>query len=241
MAKSMNVQLPMFEPTTCADSLNATSSQASAGGRSRSGSPDGLMIDRSGAAPALASHSVRQAKAEGRTTRVTFGRSSAVSFASAALQSSLESRLRARLDGYGSPMYLLTSKHWPIAQQAPIYARRASGRSTSDSDSIGWPTATARDAHRGGQAKRAMGETRHGSNLQDFAQIAGWPTAAARDWKSERASDDYNAERWEQTRGKPLSAVATLTGWPTPMAGTPSTEDYNAAGSTDFARLHGAL
>jgi hypothetical protein len=30
-----------------------------------------------------------------------------------------------------------------------------------------------------------------------------------------------------------LTALAT---WPTPMAGTPSTEDYNAAGSTDYER-----
>jgi hypothetical protein len=42
-----------------------------------------------------------------------------------------------------------------------------------------WPTATAHDAGRGGQAKRAAGETRHGSNLQDFAMLATWPTPTA--------------------------------------------------------------
>jgi hypothetical protein len=56
----------------------------------------------------------------------------------------------------------------------------------------------------------------------------GWPTPAARDWKSEKASDEFNQQRWEHTRGKPLSArkgspqdlqqAATLAGWPTPLA-----------------------
>ncbi len=36
----------------------------------------------------------------------------------------------------------------------------------------GWPTPQASDSTGGGQAKRAMGETRHGSNLNDFALLA---------------------------------------------------------------------
>jgi hypothetical protein len=40
-----------------------------------------------------------------------------------------------------------------------------------------WPTPTLHDAERGGQEKRAMGETRHGSNLQDFALTTG-PTSS---------------------------------------------------------------
>ncbi|MEY2873826.1 MAG: hypothetical protein RLZZ373_1197, partial [Pseudomonadota bacterium] len=39
-----------------------------------------------------------------------------------------------------------------------------------------WPTPTTHDAERGWQGKRALGETRHGSNLQDFALLAGWAT-----------------------------------------------------------------
>lgn len=37
----------------------------------------------------------------------------------------------------------------------------------------GWPTPQSSDGSGGGQAKRAMGETRHGSNLNDFAMLAG--------------------------------------------------------------------
>ena len=40
----------------------------------------------------------------------------------------------------------------------------------------GWPTPQTSDSTGGGQAKRAMGDTRHGSNLNDFAMLAGWAT-----------------------------------------------------------------
>lgn len=40
----------------------------------------------------------------------------------------------------------------------------------------GWPTPQTSDSTGGGQAKRAMGEARHGSNLNDFATLAGWNT-----------------------------------------------------------------
>lgn len=39
--------------------------------------------------------------------------------------------------------------------------------------STSWPTPTVHDPMRGGQAKRAAGATRHGSNLQDFALLVG--------------------------------------------------------------------
>jgi hypothetical protein len=46
----------------------------------------------------------------------------------------------------------------------------------------------------------------------------GWPTPATRDFKSETATDEFNVKRWKHTRGKPLSAVSTLTGWTAPAA-----------------------
>ncbi|MCD2164329.1 hypothetical protein [Comamonas koreensis] len=45
----------------------------------------------------------------------------------------------------------------------------------------GWPTPQTSDSTGGGQAKRAVGETRHGSNLNDFAMLAGWTTPSASD------------------------------------------------------------
>ena len=82
-----------------------------------------------------------------------------------------------------------------------------------------WPTATVHDAERGGQGKRAMGETRHGSNLQDFALLATWATPSARDFKSNEASEEHHQSRREQTRGKPLSEQAhQLSPWATPKS-----------------------
>src|SRR5690242_21166272 len=50
---------------------------------------------------------------------------------SAVLQSSLESRLRARLDVHGSPEYVLTWKTWDMPSGPLICALRASARPTS--------------------------------------------------------------------------------------------------------------
>ena len=52
----------------------------------------------------------------------------------------------------------------------------------------GWPTPTptTADGSGGGQAKRAMGETRHGSNLNDFAMLSGWPTPVVNDAKGSK-------------------------------------------------------
>ena len=77
---------------------NATSSPESASGLSPSATPDGQMIDPSGLAAVLASHSARQVKAAGLMTSGTYGRHSSISSSSAALQSSLESKLTRRLN-----------------------------------------------------------------------------------------------------------------------------------------------
>ena len=95
----------------------------------------------------------------------------------------------------------------------------------------GVPTPTAHDAHRGGQAKRAMGEERHGSNLQDFAMLMAVATPSTRDYKSASASDEHHAKRASQTRGKPLSEQLAASG-PTPSgspAATASSGQLNPA------------
>ena len=96
--------------TTCEDTGNATSSQASLFGPTLSGSLAGPTTEKSGpeAAPALPSR--RQAKARGLMTLVTSGLIGYDSSASAALQQSLESRLMTRLDTAGSTLYRLTWK-----------------------------------------------------------------------------------------------------------------------------------
>jgi hypothetical protein len=74
------------------------------------------------------------------------------------------------------------------------------------------------------------------SRLEDQVFLSAWATPAERDYKSESATDEYNEKRWSHPRGKPLSAEATLAGWPTPMAGTPAQNGNNEAGNNDSSR-----
>jgi hypothetical protein len=172
------------------------------------------MIDLFGLVPVRANLSARQAKALGLLTSGTYGRTSSTSSASAALQSSLENRLRARTQILGSTLYKMIWKAWDTGSGRSRSRLRASVLRTSGTGSTGqqhleidgtwypveqllngWPTPTKGNGDRGGQdpAKRIG----HIVNLQDSV---------------------------------------LLTGWPTPMAGTPARNGNNAAGNNDSSR-----
>ena len=202
----------MFSPAICEDSRSAISSPASASGATPCDKRDGPMIDLFGLVPVRANLSARQAKELRLMTSGTYGRTSTGLSASAALQSFLASRLQAKTDLLGSTLYKLTWKERATPAGQSIPALRASVLRTSDSDCIGWPTPQTSDSTGGGQAKRAMGETRHGSNLNDFAMLAGWPTCTAQD--AVRGAKE--ARPWDT--GKPLNQIAALAGWNTPAA-----------------------
>jgi hypothetical protein len=123
------------------------------------------------------------------STNDTSGPLFTVSSKSAALQSSLESSLRARMDVNGSPEYALIWKQWDMPAGLPICALRASAHRTSASAFIGWPALIVNDA--GGRpqdpAKRKAGG--HQVTLQDQAQtLKGWATPRARDHKGNGVS-----------------------------------------------------
>ena len=178
----------MLAPTTLPDSHNATSSPASACGATPCARGGGRIAALYGLAPAPASHSAWQAWVVGLTTSGTFGHSGSTSSNSATLRSSLVSRLKQRLNTAGSTLFNLTWKESATPLQRPVSLLRASVRRTSDKDC--------------------------GSllNTKESAR----PTPAARDWKSESATDEFNEKRWDHPRGKPLSALTTLSAWPTP-------------------------
>lgn len=76
-----------------------------------------------------------------------------------------------------------------------------------------WPTPQLQDTSGGGQAKRAMGETRHGSNLNDFAMLASWPSPVVNDAKG----SDYAYANGDHARPcLKLGGVAKLASWATP-------------------------
>jgi hypothetical protein len=103
---------------------------------------------------------------------------------SARLQSSLESRLRQRMDVNGSPEYALTWKLWDMPSGPPICALRASGRRTRASGFIGWPTPMA-----GSPATETYNEAGNtDSGRKTVEVLRGWATPRARDYKGNGVS-----------------------------------------------------
>ena len=195
----------------CADSLSAISSPASASGATPFVLPDGRTIDPCGLAAALASLSHRQVKALGLQTSGISGRHGSTSSASAALTSSLVSRLQAVLASAGSILYAMTWKERNTPSGRAISALRARRIRTSANGCIGWPTLAARD-WRSESATDAFNEKRfnhaRGKPLSAVALLAGWATPRANDAQKRGmlAPDIRN--------GLPMQAQ--MAGWATP-------------------------
>ena len=158
------------------DSCNVTSLLALEDGRSPSESPASETTNRSGLAPAHASHSATLAQRWASVIRAIYSRRSAALSLAASQQSSLESRLRATLDVNGSPEYALKWRHWDMPHGPRVCALLAYARPTYVNAYSGvLPTVTARD-YRWGMAqstvlKRAKSSKR-GVNLNEFMQRA---------------------------------------------------------------------
>jgi hypothetical protein len=161
--------------SSCVASRSATSSPASVFGPMRSDWRGGLTTEQCGQAAALVSLSARQAAGLGLLTSGTSGRTGSTSSASAALQASLENRLRARTQGLGSTLFKMTWKPWVTPSGRSRFRLRASALRTSETGCIGWPTPNCTTGQ-GGQAKRM--ETGR-SNLIDAVMLASWPTPMA--------------------------------------------------------------
>jgi hypothetical protein len=187
---------------------SATSSPGSASGPMLSGSPDGPTTGPSGLAPAPASHSAPPEKRPDLPTSATSGPRFTCSSMSAALQSSLESRLRARTASAGSTLYALTWKHRATPLGRLICALRASAHRTSASASglleSGWPTPTTRD-WKDGQECRNVPEN---ALLGRVVWQAGWPTPCTQD--GPKGGPGQGTDR--------LPGAVPLAGWNTPAA-----------------------
>ncbi len=192
--------------------LRPISSPVSASGPTPCAPLAGTTAAPSGPDPAPASPSAPPAEGSAPPTSGTCGQSSTASSRSASLQSSLESRLRARLAETGSTLFGLTWKAWDMQSGRPILARRASALRTSASGCGGWPTPRTSDTN--GAGLHGDG----GMDLRTTATMAGWPTPRLEDGES-------SGMRWGRGKADTLTAVAThLAGWPTPAA-----RDYKGA------------
>ena len=225
----------MYDLMTCEAMRSATSSRESVSGATHCGAPATPTPDLFGRGVALASLSARQAKALGLLTSGTYGRTSTGLSNSAALQSSLASRLQARTASLGSTWYRLTWKDRVTPAGQSIPALRASARRTSDSDCTGWVTPSARDWKDtpGMATERPDGRSRL-DQLPRQATLAGWPTPDAHSASGGRTPKDLMA-RTRASGSKvqvTINHAAQLAGWPTPSAS--DTRKYSAKAVSEF-------
>ncbi len=228
----------MSDPKTSPVTRNATSSPASAAGRSPSSSPEFRQLDLWGQEAAPASHSATPAKDSAQPILATSGPISSASLFSVArsasngLSRSLANRLQARLRWRGSMEYSLTWKERATPAGRQICALRASAHPKSGSGSTGWPTPRAEDSESTG-AHRGVPDT-----LTSASRLCGWPTPTLP--SGGQTIPEGTSSTGQTPDGKKvtfnLEQTAKLAGWPTPMAGSPGTENYNPAGSTDSSR-----
>lgn len=223
------------------------SSPGSADGRTPSDSPESPTMPTSGPGPAPASRSRPRARGAEHATLDIFGQHGSHSSESVALQSSLESRLRAEMDSLGSTLFTLTWSDAVTPSGRRILARRASARRTPDSASTSWPTPVKEDAKSSARhgymndgkersAKRRQRETLTGNAgttmLElDAARLASWPSPTAgqadsgytEDHKERRTSKGHRRghegnEMLRKARMVILNEQANLAGWATPVS-----------------------
>lgn len=207
----------MFDQATLTDSHSAISSLESAFGATRFAVPDGGTTDLFGQVPVRANLSARQAKELGLMTSGTYGRISNGSSKSANLQSSLESKLQARLSMTGSTLYTLTWKPWVTPSGVSRSRLRASVRRTSETVTTGWLSPAASDGN-GGKGPRTgvspTGMMPDGSKVTMGLPaltklVCGWPTPLAL---------DHNASAGTGENPRDVPRAAALAGWATPAA-----------------------
>jgi len=206
----MNAVLKMSNQMILPGMTDCTSLPESQYGTTHSIRPDGDEV-RYGQVPALANLSARQAKDLRLLTSGTYGQHSTTSSASAALQSSLVNRLRARTDLHGSTLYTLTWKERVTPSGRSISALRASARRTSDSGFIGaapWPTPTTRDWKDVALCENVP----LNALLGRVAWLSGWPTPTVQD--SSRGAKDARPH----DTGSPMNQIVALAGWNTPCS-----------------------
>ncbi len=174
----------MSDPTSSPDIPSVIFSLGSAAGPTPWTLPDGRVIDPCGLAAALASLSARQVKALGLKTSGICGRHGFTSSASETLQSSLESRLRQRLDTNGSTECLLTWKDraTPLGrrycQLVPLM------RPTVAIAFALWPTTSARDwrsESSSAEFYQRWAANPRGKTLPMMFALALWSTCTATD------------------------------------------------------------
>ena len=232
----MSVASSMLRLQTWADIPSVISSLGLVGGPTLLSLRVGPRTALSGLAPAHASRLAQQVSDGEQMTLDIFGPSSPGSLASANLQSSLESRLRARLDVNGSPEYVLTWKRWDMLSGPPICALRARGHRTSDKGCSGWGTPTSRDhksetgdVPENGLLSRQVLNGYPTPNVPGGGQTLGATVQEGGTWKNEKTGAKVQVH---------LDGLVKLAGHPTPQAGDVKLGPGYAERATNPKRLN---
>jgi hypothetical protein len=177
--------------------------------------PDGPTTDLFGRAVAHASPSAQQAPKKALLMIDTSGLSGSISSASAALESSLVSRLKQRLTTDGSILFNLIWKVKATPAGRQVYRLRASARRTLDKDCGSWPTTLTAD----GRGSAGVGKR----ELPNVAKWVGWPTTSTRDYKG-----GYRGGRMRNNKisTDTLDVAAQLTSGQTAIGSPAATENH---------------
>lgn len=146
-------------------------------------SQDGRMMQKSGRGVAPVSHFLPLADKKVKQMIATYGPNGSASSKSAALQSSLESKLQARLPTGGLTMFI---KGWKrkVTPSGRLYCQLAvSVRPTKETGCGLWPTARAADGSKGTRTPEG-----HAKNRDRYKNGVDLPTAAAM-WPTPNAAD----------------------------------------------------
>ena len=205
----------MLTQVSLSDTCSATSSPVLVAGATPCALPDGPTTDLFGRAVAHASPSAPQAPKKVPLMIDTSGLSGSISSASAALESSLVSKLKQRLTTDGSILFNLIWKVKATPAGRQVYRLRASARRISDNDYGSWPTTLTAD----GRGSAGVGKR----ELPNVAKWVGWPTTSTRDYKG-----GYRGGRMRNNKisTDTLDVAAQLTSGQTAIGSPAATENH---------------
>nr|DAH52774.1 MAG TPA: hypothetical protein [Caudoviricetes sp.] len=230
-------------------SPNAISSQESAAGLLPCNLRESATKHGSGPAARRASRSALPENSSDSSTFGTLRQCSSVSSVSAALQSSLENKLRQQLQNRGCAIYKLTWKEKITPSGLPYSQLVASAHRTKESDSSlvrsNWPTPAANEFECDpekvlARREKLKGEKKNGNGFGlTLGQsvpiyLAAWATPTANDYKGSgetvirKDGKDRTFDRLDYSTEQGLK----LTNWPTPRS---------ADGEKNVRTLEGAM
>lgn len=208
----MKDQSLKFKPKTLKASRNATSSQVSEAGRSRSTWLASGLTGLYGRVRLRANRSALPESSSDSTIPVTSRLSSSTSSASAALQSCLGNRLRQQLENRGCAIYKLTWKEKATPSGLPYSQLVASVPHTKETDfssaQAGWPTVTTIDNNQVAGEGAASKHPNRGTTLGGAVRLTNWPTPCANNGTGAGSSG--------REGGLNLQTAAATAAWPTP-------------------------